>query len=189
MKFLIPLCFVFIAFGAFGQQLNNMSMEGEPIDATMPDGWHACQEGTTPDILPGPWGVEEEPYDGNTYVGLITRPNGTWEAIGQRFSIPLKDKSCYTMGMLLAHSDTYAGYNEPGRIRVYLGKSKCDYAQLILDVASLSHTEWEYYPIRFTTEDTYQYIIIESFHPKGKRTSSGNILIDKIDPPVFCDRT
>lgn len=164
-------------------------MEGEPLDATMPDGWHACQEGTTPDIMPGPWGVEEEPYDGNTYVGLITRPNGTWEAIGQRFSSSLHAKSCYSMEIIAAHADTYAGYNQSGRMRIWLGKTKCDYAQLVLDIEELNHTEWKSYPIKFTSEDDYNYIIIESYHPVGKRTSSSNILIDKIYMPVFCNRT
>ncbi len=164
-------------------------MEGEPIDATMPDGWHACQEGTTPDILPGPWGVEEEAYEGDTFVGLITRPNGTYEAIGQRFSSPLKANACYTMSVLASHSESYAGYNTSGRLRIWLGTTKCDYAQLILDVKSLLHTDWERYPIRFTTDEVFEYIIIECYYPPGKHSSAGNILIDKVFAPVICDRT
>ena len=55
----------------------NSSFEGEPADATVPQGWMACQEGTTPDILPGYWGVYTYPANGDTYLGLITRGNGT----------------------------------------------------------------------------------------------------------------
>ncbi len=189
MRALSVLAFFILSTQLIGQRLNNASMEGEPLDATMPDGWHACQDGTTPDIMPGPWGVEEEPYDGYSYVGLITRPNGTWEAIGQRFSIPLKANSCYDMSIVAAHADTYAGYNSSGRMRVWLGKTKCDYNQLILDVKQLMHLDWKNYPIRFTTEEEMHYIIIESYHPAGERASSGNILIDRISMPVSCNRT
>ena len=186
--FLILSC-LFISLQSIAQQLHNPSMEGEPMDATMPDGWHACEAGTTPDILPGPWGVEIEPYDGETFVGLITRPNGSWEAIGQRFSEPLIDNACYMMSIICAHADTYAGYNSSGRLRVFLGNEKCERAQLILDVKSLLHTEWQSYPIKFVTEQEYNYLIIESYHPHGYQASAGNILIDKINLPVACERT
>ena len=52
---------------------DNASFEGNPEDATMPTGWHHCLDGTTPDLLPGPWGVIKEAYDGDTYLGLISR--------------------------------------------------------------------------------------------------------------------
>ncbi len=183
---LMSFIFCFFITDMHAQRLNNSSMEGEPIDATMPDGWHACQEGTTPDIFPGPWGVDKDPYDGSSFIGLITRPNGSWESIGQRFSEALILKACYRMSMVCAHADTYAGYNSSGRLRVWLGKTKCDKGQLILDVPSLMHTEWKNYPINFTTKDEMEYIIIESFHPKGIQSSTGNILIDKIYAPVIC---
>ena len=44
--------------------LDNPSFEGEPKDATTPIGWLECEKGTTPDILPGFWGVYLQPYDG-----------------------------------------------------------------------------------------------------------------------------
>ena len=177
------------ALTAGTQTLFNPSMEGEPLDATMPDGWHACQSGTTPDILPGPWGVATEAYDGDSFVGLITRPNGTWEAIGQRFSSRLKDKTCYTFNIIAAHSDTYTGYNESGRMRVWLGRTKCDFAELVLDIPSLMHTEWENYPIKFLAKDGYEYIIIECYHPEGQTQSKGNILIDYVSSLQPCERT
>ena len=76
--------------------LVNPSFEETPQDATMPAGWHSCKQGTTPDILPGFWGVTTEAFDGETYMGLITRENGTWESIEQRLSETLKKGECYT---------------------------------------------------------------------------------------------
>jgi hypothetical protein len=48
-------------------ELFNPSFEEEAQDATTPQGWSACKEGTTPDILPGFWGVYTMPSDGETY--------------------------------------------------------------------------------------------------------------------------
>ena len=104
--------------------LNNASFEGEPQDATVPVGWFPCARGTTPDILPGPWGVTTESSDGDTYVGLITREDGTWESIGQRLKSPVKPRECYTFTLDLAHSDTYSGYNNPLKLRIWGGETK-----------------------------------------------------------------
>jgi hypothetical protein len=188
MKCIFTVLITYFTLTGFAQTLLNSSMEGEPQDATMPDAWHACEKGTTPDILPGPWGVQQEAYDGASYVGLITRPDGSWEAIGQQFSQPLELKSCYRMSIIAAHSDTYTGYNRNGRMRVWLGKTKCDKAQLLIDVKSLTHTDWKSYPIEFISEDEYKYIIIESYHPPDALHSKGNILIDKIYAPIICGR-
>ena len=43
-----------------------------------------CEDFTTPDILPGFWGEYNEANHGETYVGMITRANGTYESIGKR---------------------------------------------------------------------------------------------------------
>ena len=65
--------------------LRNPSFESDaPQDATMPSSWLGCNMGTTPDILPGFWGVMQEASDGNNFLGLITRRDGTYEAIAQR---------------------------------------------------------------------------------------------------------
>ena len=82
----------------------NPSFEGIPQDATMPTGWHSCKQGTTPDIMPGPWGVNTEAFDGETYMGLITRENGTWESVEQRLSETLKKGECYTFDAKLCYS-------------------------------------------------------------------------------------
>src|SRR5688572_9623240 len=167
-KLFLMACF---AFGAGLQILNgqaielsNSSFEGEPRDATVPQGWMGCKEGTTPDILPGYWGVYNDPSDGDTYVGLITRGNGTWESIGQRLSVPLKKGGCYTWGLDLAHSDTYSGYNGPLKVRVWLSKTKCEKDQMIFESPLIEHLEWQSYPVKFKANGEYRYILIEAFH-------------------------
>ncbi len=170
-------------------ELSNSSFEGEPRDATVPQGWMGCKEGTTPDILPGYWGVYSDPSDGNTFVGLITRQNNTWETIGQRLPSILKKGICYSFSLDLAHSDTYSGYNNPLRLRIYISESKCGMDQLIFESPLIEHLDWKSYQVKFTPEKDYRYIHIEAYHDQRPVEYKGNILIDRIRPIMNCDRT
>ena len=170
-------------------EIANSSFDGEPADATVPQGWMPCKEGTTPDILPGYWGVYSEPSDGDTYVGLITRHNNTWEVIGQRLPAPLLKGNCYAWSLDLAHSDTYSGYNNPIRLRVWIGLTKCAKDQLIYESPLIEHTDWKTYKIKFTPENEYRYIMLEAYHPEEVVNWKGNILIDRIRSIQGCDRT
>lgn len=169
--------------------LENASFEGEPRDATIPRNWHICKEHTTPDILPGPWGVYLEPYDGDTYVGLITRGNGTWESIGQRLSKPLNAKSCYSFSMQLAHSDTYQGYNGPIMLRIWGASSICKRDQLLVETKPIEHLNWKRYDFQFRTKKRINYLIIEAHYSDKPFSYLGNLLIDDISPIRPCSRT
>lgn len=189
---LISLFTLFLfAFPISGQQieLSNPSFEGEPRDATIPQGWMGCKEGTTPDILPGYWGVYTEPSDGDTYVGLITRANNTWESIGQRLSETLKKGNCYSWSFDLAHSDTYSGYNGPVRLRIWISKLKCQKDQMIYESPLIEHYDWKSYHIKFTPDADYRYIMLEAFHKEEEFSYQGNILIDRLRAIKGCDKT
>lgn len=170
--------------------LDNPSFEGEAQDATMPMGWLGCEEGSTPDILPGHWGVYSEPSEGETFMGLIARDNGEWESVGQRLSGPLKNAMCYTFSVDLAHSNTYSGYNEPLKLRIWGSKTRCAKDQLLAESKVVRHSNWITYEFYINPKLTVNYIILEAFfdgnHPqKGHR---GNILIDNCSEFEVCDR-
>ncbi len=195
MKFIHRLAFFFwlllpaSILSAQRIDIANASFEGEPADATVPQGWMACQKGTTPDILPGYWGVYDEASDGNTYVGLITRDNGSWETIGQRLPQPLVKGQCYTWSMDLAHSATYSGYSGPLRLRVYASKLKCRKDQLIYESPLIEHTEWKTYHLKFNPKEDYRYILLEAYHADPPFSYKGNILLDRLRPITSCDKT
>ncbi len=170
-------------------EIANSSFDGEPADATTPQGWLPCKEGTTPDILPGYWGVYNEPSDGDTYVGLITRHNGTWESIGQRLPAILEKGNCYAWALDLSHSDTYSGFNGPLKLRVWISKTKCSKDQMIFESPLIEHLTWKTYKVRFTPDDNYQYILLEAFHSEEEFSFKGNILIDRLRAIQGCDRT
>ena len=170
-------------------QLANASFEGEHADATMPQLWSACQKGSTPDILPGSWGVYLEPFDGSSYIGLITREDGSYESIGQKLSTPIKSQECYRFTVELAHSNTYANYNLPIRLRIWGATSRCSKDQLLVDSPSIKHLDWKTYELEFVSEAAYPYIIIEAFFAKGVYFPyRGNILVDGISIMKTCPR-
>lgn len=168
--------------------LDNASFEGKPQDATNPVGWFPCERGTTPDILPGPWGVYQEASDGNTYVGLITRDDGTWESIGQRLKKSLQPKDCYTFNIDLAHSSTYSGYNLPIRLRIWGGTTRCTKEQLLFESDVIKNTDWETHEVQFYVKTPINYILIEAFYKENRFSHRGNILVDHITPIKACPR-
>lgn len=191
MKSIILFLFSLFPLFAIGQdlRLENASFEDEPQDATMPQRWHSCKKGSTPDILPGFWGVYLEPYDGETYVGLITRHDGSYEVIGQKLVEPMKGMECYSFSMQLAHSKSYVNYNIPIRLRIYGGKDFCEKSQLLAESKAISHTDWERVKFEVFPKEDYNYIILEAYFAKGIYTPyPGNILIDDISIFKKCPR-
>ncbi len=168
--------------------LNNPSFEDTPSDATTPMGWFECEEYTTPDILPGYWGVYEEAVEGETYVGMITRENSTFESIGQRVSETMKEGYCYEFNIDLAHSNSYSGYNKPIKLRIYTANNKCDDQQLIFESPVIEDEEWQRFKIQFTAEKDYRYLLFEAFHKEGWFKWKGNILMDNITPIIHCSK-
>jgi hypothetical protein len=168
--------------------LVNPSFEGEPRDATVPSGWFPCAKGSTPDILPGPWGVFTEPSDGDTYMGLITREDGSFESVGQRLPQPLTARECYTFKIDLAHSKTYAGYNNPIKVRVWLGRTRCAKDQLVFESPFIEHTSWKTYTVMFTPGQKSYFLLIEAYYKEGRYSHRGNVLLDNISPIRLCAR-
>ncbi|WMX17309.1 MULTISPECIES: hypothetical protein [unclassified Aureispira] len=169
--------------------LDNTSFEGVPHDAQTPDNWQACGLDSSPDILPGPWGVYQKPTDGNTFLGLITRDDNTWEALGQKMPKPFKKERCYKFKVDLSSSPAYAGYSKPTCLRVWVGNSACDRAQLIATSPVIDHYEWKTYEFLFSTEEDYKYIIIECYYKQPSLDYyKGNLLIDNISAFEMCDR-
>ncbi len=185
-KILIIICLGTVGFCNAQITVINPSFEDEPADATTPQGWLPCELNTTPDIFPGFWGVYNEPSHGETYVGIITRENGTFESFGQRLSGTLKANSCYYSEIDLAHSIIYSGYNKPIQLRIYLGKDKCSKDQMIFESPVIKHMQWKTFRFDFNPKEAYEYIILEAYYMDGPFSHKGNILIDNLRPILRC---
>ncbi len=190
MRFFILIIILTGSFSLSGQiRLNNPSFEGQPQDASTPDGWIPCNKGTTPDILPGFWGVYQEPADGESYMGLITRDDGTWESVGQKLPSPLKGGECYSLSLDLARSPTYAEYNLPLIFRIWGGRSECGRDQLLSESEAISHTEWKTYEFGLYPKRDFDYIVFEAYYATGKFYQyRGNLLLDDCSIIMPCQR-
>jgi len=194
MKIKILLIFCLSAFYGNAQEkiikLQNASFEGEPQDATTPVGWHPCEIGATPDILPGIWGVTNETSDGETYVGLITRPNGTFEGIGQRLTESLEPGECYSFSIDVAHSKTYTGYDKSIKLRVWGGTTKCEKDLLIGKTDFIDGEEWETADFKIYPKAgaPINYLIFEAYYTDEEFSRKGNILLDNISVIKKCNR-
>ncbi len=168
--------------------LTNPSFEDEPADATLPTGWWKVSPNTTPDILPGYWGIYEDASEGDTYLGLITRENNTFESMGQKLPERLIKDVCYSMSIDIAHGENYAGYSNPAKVRIYISTKKKDRQQLIFESEASESTEWETINFDFNPTKNMRYIIIEAYHEKLNQGYKSNILIDNISSILQCDK-
>lgn len=167
--------------------LNNPSFEDTPQDATTPRGWDACGKYSTPDILPGFWGVETSPADGKSFIGLIVRDDNTWEYLGQTLSEPLRPKTCYKFDISLAKAIGYSGYGKPARIRIWGSPTKCGKGELLGQTTAVNHTDWKTYNFVFTPKTTIKYMTIEA-HYVGNKAYKGNVLLDNCSDIEICLR-
>ncbi|MCB9316583.1 MAG: hypothetical protein H6569_10630 [Lewinellaceae bacterium] len=168
--------------------LKNPSFEDAPRASACPDGWASYTRGSTPDIMPGAWGVQVPAQDGLTCVALVTREDGTREDIAQRLSEPLQSGTCYTITIYLSHSAQYVGYNHPTRLRIW-GSTGQTKQQLLATSVLIDHLGWKAYKFQFVPNHNMQYITFEAYFAPGALFHyRGNLLLDNCSPIERCDR-
>lgn len=167
--------------------LKNSSFEGQPGVSAIPTDWVTCIPGSTPDILPGMWGVNKPAQDGMSYLGLITRENGSFESIGQRLPKALEANTCYVFSVYLARSESYVGYNLPLRLKIWGSKEYCGKDQLLVSTKTIKHTNWEKYEFQIYTKEKAHFLLFEACTAPGITTPyRGNILMDELSPITPC---
>ena len=90
-------------------KLQNASFEDIPRKGFpgMPSikSWHDCglskfPNESPPDIHPvlsRAWDVAKDAYDGNSYLGMVTRANDTYESLSQALSSPIQSGICIVL--------------------------------------------------------------------------------------------
>ena len=121
-------------------ELYNPSFEGIPQCCNPPFGWRDCGflDETPPDVQPsGSFEVTRPPFDGRTYLGMVTRSNDTWERVGQKLTKSIVADQCYEFSIYLCRSANYLSptrnnpnvqepYTDPIVLRIWGGNSICD---------------------------------------------------------------
>jgi len=169
--------------------LINAGLEAPPQETFRMPGWQVWGDGATPDIQPGQWGVTKAPVQGRSYVGLITREDGTREGMYQALSEPLQAGKCYYLDLALARHPEYAGFRLPLSLRLR-GRNGVGGAVIDLALSPLvTHDNWVRYTLEFTPSRKIDQLILEASYAPGCTVPyRGNILIDDLSELKPCLR-
>ncbi len=173
-------------------KLDNPSFEDYPQAGHQPAGWFDCGFAgeTPPDVNPtGQFKVSKNAYNGTTYVGMVTRDNNTWEAIGQRLKSPLLKGVTYTFSIYLARSEIYmsqsratgrdVNYITPATLRIWAGSGYCSKEEMIAETEPVSGATWQKFNFKFTPKSNHNYFMIEAFYKVPTLFPyNGNVLVD-----------
>ena len=150
--------------------------------------WRSLGNGSTPDIQPGQWMVNLRPQEGNTYLGLINREDGTREAVSQKLSTPLQAGRCYYFSIALARFADYAGFGLPLSLQVK-GITSSGNVVTLARSPLISNATWRIYTLEFTPTYDIQEIILEGAPGPGILIHyRGNILVDAMSGISACIR-
>ncbi len=198
----VALFCTFFSMTIFAQpkkiKLENPSFEDYPQPGSAPKGWYDCgfDNETPPDILPTVQFIVLKPAkDGATYLGMVTRDNKTWEAVGQKLKYPLLPISCYEFTVYLATSPVYAShsrltgkainYVEPTKLMVYGGTRFCQQGELLIETPQVLSQDWVKYHFVIQPKKQIDHIMLMAYYATEKSTN-GNILIDDLSNITPC---
>lgn len=157
-----------------------------------PAGWRDCgfPGESAPDTQPcGAFGVTTLAADGNTYLGMVTRDNDTWEKAGNKLSSDMQAGMVYEFQIQLCRSEQYesasritnepANYTSPVVLRIFGGNKYCEKTQLLGVSPPIEHTEWGTYRFTLSPTEAYSHLLIEAYYAERLiEAYCGNLLVD-----------
>lgn len=183
--------------------LKNPSLEDFARRSKPPIEWYFCGPSgeSPPDVHPcGSFEVNQKPYHGNTFIGMVVRDNNSWESIGQQLSQPLQAGQCYRFSFYASRSGQYVSYsreaqrvvnfNTPSIIRIWGGDQYCSHLELLAESPPIVSIHWEVHAFEFTPSEDHSHFIIEAYYQENlPQPYPGNVLLDKLSPiiPIDCD--
>jgi hypothetical protein len=172
---------------------DNPSFEGLPSAGRIPNGWKdaiASGSNSPPDTQPGNYNVSLPAADGNTYLGMVCRDNGTFESVSQKLKYPLDTNHVYAFHIYLACSDSHVSFSQTIQklanftaligLKVY-GMNSVTNTPFLLTVLPQATNHWTKYLIPLVPEQPVETIIFEAFNPHSINVN-GNILLDHCSP-------
>ncbi len=144
---------------------------------------------TPPDIQPGRFSVTKAPHHGRQYLGMVTRTNGTREAVGQPLPQKLKAGARYAFSVWLARSSKYEALQGSGDLeamanpillRIWGINSSTLEKELLATSDLVEHEQWRQYTFSLApTRGDLDYFVLEAWYdPSAKRAYNGNLLLD-----------
>lgn len=186
--------------------LDNPSFEGEPAQGInnlrtnhlsellkeWVDCGHIAFEASTPyDIHSSNteyWNVKKQAYEGNTYLGLVTREDDTYEYISQKLKTPLEKGASYEFSIYLAQANSYMSATKASRgselpfdnntiLQVYGSvHDPCD-GKFIGESTVMDNSEWTKFTLNFVAAENLEYLIL-ACRSKSETPQNGHLLLD-----------
>lgn len=178
-------------------KLNNPSFEDFARPSHTPRGWYDCGGinfplETPPDVHPADlngssaYGVTQEPYDGDTFIGMVIRENGSYESVSQNLKSMLLKGNSYSFSIALCMSENYKSalrdkdeivyFTTPVSLRIWGGTGYCDTRELLAESPIINNTEWKEFTFLLQPKnDDLSVIVLEIF---SEDEVNGNLLLD-----------
>lgn len=201
--------------------LKNPSFEDQPrigsaFSKPITD-WNDCGLENFPDESPPDifsarirgWGVKIKPYDGKSYLSLVTRYSDTYESISQLLDKPIEAGKCYRITAYLALSEIYESgterspliefkdgnisgtrkanenFSNPVELFIWGGDNYCRKRKLLASSGAVSNNDWTLFTFEFTSKEIYTYITIGAFFKHGyTEPYNGHVLVDNLSPII-----
>jgi len=133
------------------------------------------------------WGVTRAPSHGSTFIGLVTREDGSYESVMQKPKEKLVHSSLYYLQFDIALDNNYESrtithrhsaqsFTAKVNVELWLGDQACEGEQLIYRSDESEFLSWQTHKLVFRPEKSYDYLIIKATHLDSP--ANGHILLD-----------
>lgn len=137
------------------------------------------------------WNVTTRPYHGESFLGLVTRPNRSYEGVSQQLEIPLHAGKRYLMKVYLCHDIGYTSplqkpgareavatrFDTPVVLRIG-GSNSTGVGEILSQSDPIDHPEWREYIFDLSPTETFRFIYIEAYFANDQEPVAGNVLVD-----------
>ncbi len=184
--------------------IKNPSFEGNPTQGGSQGrfslkGWVDCgfKDETPPDIQGAEqtfFDVQQKPFDGHTYLGMVVRATNTWERISQHLKVPLLAGQCYKFSIYLSRANEYISglqqrkiykvrdvkvlkkvrktdsgqaeydFTNPVVLRIWAGNGYCNQKELLAESQPVINNNWMRYDFYFKPKFTHDYFELEAYY-------------------------
>lgn len=180
-------------------KLSNSGFEDRPHQGTFYSapikGWFDCGKinfpgETPPDIHPnGYWENDLPASEGDTYLGMVVRDNGTYEAMSVRLNGVLKADQCYKFSIHLARAEKYVSqsrmtrketnYTQPIVLRIWGGNGLCHERELLAESKTVNNTSWQINTFEFRPKQDVTSLTLSAYYKTPTFFPyNGNVLVD-----------
>lgn len=175
---------------------DNPSFELDSVENSLP-AWYALdiKGETPPDVQPCCFNVIKPAADGNNYLGMVARDNGTWEGVYQKLTTRLKADRCYEFTVKLSQSFIYESvarssgeqenYTRPLRLQLWSSNKAGQHIEKLYLTEAIDHADWRSYTIKIEPREDVISINFEAFY-NGAIPYNGHLLMDDLSPIKEC---